>query len=82
MLNINQHHANNICNQVLWSDEAKTEMRDRCVVKVPAFRQTIDTVRQDEKDLLLHKLSLGIAAESLPGKEEAEGDLGLERNRS
>lgn len=31
-----------------------------------------------EKVLLLHKLSLDIAADSLPGKEEAEDDQGVE----
>lgn len=51
------------CNQVLWSDETSTEI----------------TVRHNEKVLFLHKLPLVIALDSLPGKEEAEGDLGLER---
>lgn len=46
----------------------KAEIRDRCVLKDRALRQSIDTVRHDEKDLLLHKLSLDIAADSSPGK--------------
>lgn len=42
---------------------------------VREHKLTIHTVRHNEEDLLLYKLSLDIAADSLPGKEEAEGDL-------
>lgn len=57
--------------QLQWSEGTSSEI-EMCVF---LCRQSKHTARHTEKVLLLHKLALDIAADSLPGREEAEDNL-------
>lgn len=61
--------------QLQWSEGTSWEIQ----MYVFLYRQSVHMVRHNGKVLLLYKLSLDIAADSLPGKEEAKDNLVLER---